>query len=246
MRKIALTLCALLVFIVGCASNNELNEPTLQEPSQETPQETSLETSTEASLETPPEISLETAPETSLDTPLEASLETPPETSQETPQDELLEAPPETSLETPEETPTTTNPLTEQAPHPLTADEGTEELLALYTALIEFNDPSIDESHADMLPTVFATTVTITNFKFIEVGFSNDLENFYLYDAGTLYSLDYLTLETPFVVYGLPWSSIPQRGVSFVDENGDTRSFAVSISGYDGSIVIGEIYNSPN
>ena len=228
MRKIALILCALLTFIVGCSANNELGEPTPQESPQEMSQETYQEIPQEPSQEP------EAAQEPPLE-PEEAPLETPQESSQEISQEPPLETPQETQM-----------PISEQAPHPLTANEGTEEVIALYSSLIEFNDPSIDESHLDLIPTVFATSATVTNFRYIEIAFSNDLENFYLYDTGTIYSLDFLTHETPFAVYGLPWSTIPQRGVSFVDEDGITRSFAVSISGYDGSIVLGEIFNSPS
>ncbi|MCL2545867.1 MAG: hypothetical protein FWE06_01565 [Oscillospiraceae bacterium] len=166
----------------------------------------------------------------------DANLPIPTETPQET-SNEILLPTPSPSIE-PEQTPE----LPPQTPHPITSSEGTESLLLSYDSFVEFADPRADSAQPDINPTVIATSSTVSMFRYIEILFTHD-DYVRLYDAGTLYTLDYLTPETPFVVHGIPWSTIPQRGISFVDESGIARYFTVSLSGYDGAIVLVEFWN---
>jgi hypothetical protein len=60
-----------------------------------------------------------------------------------------------------------------------------------------------------------------------------------------LYSLGALTPEHPLVLGMTFYGSIPSYGISYVDESGATRSYAISTSGKDGSLMLVEIATVP-
>lgn len=106
----------------------------------------------------------------------------------------------------------------------------------------EFEDAY--EDFADLFETfpriIFMTDAPVTDFRYLEIEtvFEDDIGMTVL---DTLYRLDTLTAEKPFVVN---WMSIGDigmsRGISFVDEGGVRRYFAFNISGYDGDMYLME------
>lgn len=56
-----------------------------------------------------------------------------------------------------------------------------------------------------------------------------------------LYTLGTLNPEKPLVVQMTFWGDTPSYGISYVNEKGETKTFAVEMSGMDGAIVLSEI-----
>ena len=87
---------------------------------------------------------------------------------------------------------------------------------------------------------MFTTNTAAKNFKFIVVGYREYGDEIKFFEEDVLYSLDELTPEKPLVVMWLEQGTIPQRGISFTDENNNTRYFYLSQSGNDGSLFLAE------
>ena len=82
---------------------------------------------------------------------------------------------------------------------------------------------------------IFQTDLSVENFRFLELEMSEDGLDFTV--ESTLYQLDVLTPEEPFVVSWWTLSTTRvHRGISFMDEDGVTRYFAFHASGEDGSL----------
>jgi len=62
------------------------------------------------------------------------------------------------------------------------------------------------------------------------------------FDVEELYTLDRLTADRPLVVSTTFYGLIPNNGISYVDETGTTRFFAVDMSGEDGSLYLWEFH----
>ena len=67
-----------------------------------------------------------------------------------------------------------------------------------------------------------------------------DADGSALFDTAVLARRDALTPEEPLVVRIAFPGDIPTRGVSFTDPGGETRRFALQISGRDGGLVMEE------
>lgn len=92
---------------------------------------------------------------------------------------------------------------------------------------------------SDTLPRIiFMADAPVKDFRYLEIEtvFEDELA---IIPGDTLYQLDALTPEEPFVVN---WISIGEvgmyRGISFVDEDGITRYFSFNTSGYDGDMYL--------
>lgn len=84
---------------------------------------------------------------------------------------------------------------------------------------------------------VFYTTDTVTDFKVLELEETGYDENYNMvYSADELYTLEELTPDKPFVVSLLDFEYNARNGFSYVDKNGMKWRFAISQSGYDGSV----------
>lgn len=79
---------------------------------------------------------------------------------------------------------------------------------------------------------IFTTDTSVNDFKFISVSYvEND------YKAGDkLYSIGEFASDEAFVAHTIIGEGMALRGISFVDENGVTRYYAIIWSGYDGTI----------
>ena len=110
-----------------------------------------------------------------------------------------------------------------------------------YQSVASFNEDSCDfysveqSEYSTMI--VFTTDGVLQDLKLLSL-FMNDVDE----EGNPEYSIDeiysYGTLESyrPLMVELTFYGDMPSYGVSYTDENGETRFFAVSVSGYDGSL----------
>lgn len=89
---------------------------------------------------------------------------------------------------------------------------------------------------------VFSTESTVTDFRVLSISMQDydDSGNF-TFAAEELFTLAELTPERPLEA-GLQFiGTIPNNGISFVDPDGNTKYYAVDMSGRDGSLFLWEI-----
>lgn len=123
--------------------------------------------------------------------------------------------------------------------YPVADDAFNQPDLEPYTA-IDLNNLEFYHEFTDSYDTpfriIFMADTPVKNFRYLEIEtvFEEDLG---IVIVDTLYQLDALTPEEPFVVN---WMSIGDigmlRGISFVDENNVTRYFGFNTSGKDGHL----------
>jgi len=122
-----------------------------------------------------------------------------------------------------------------------------------YDSYIEFIDGRVDEELANWVYSegrryVFVPYATLYDFQWVSVGqgMTEGVTGLWYYQQNVLYSAGNLPSGTPFVVTTLNGST-PHQGISFLDENGERRGFAISISmasypeGFGGTFVIVEL-----
>lgn len=118
------------------------------------------------------------------------------------------------------------------------------------TITVEYADDVVLGDHdeynigSDELQTLvlFSTNVTVTDFKVLSLFYSDSDENGgFIFDTQTLYTQDTLTPERPLEVGMVFIGDIPNNGISYVDPDGITRTYAVDMSGKDGSLILSEI-----
>lgn len=95
-----------------------------------------------------------------------------------------------------------------------------------------------DEAQEKIL---FMANSTVKDFQVLSLSLEDVDENGKVtFSTEKLYGLDALTPEHPLMVSMTIYGTIPHYGISYVDENGAARSFAVGISGMDGSLMLQE------
>ena len=115
----------------------------------------------------------------------------------------------------------------------ISGDYVTEEFYNKYNTFDEF----IDFSAPGYNKIYIRTNITIKDFKYIEAAYE---PNIGLVEISVLYSQDELSPEKPFVVTWMQPGTLPNRGITFVDENNMERKFFVHASGFDDSLLITE------
>lgn len=124
------------------------------------------------------------------------------------------------------------------------------DVLTVYDKYDEYYaDAALDAAlGADMETTVEAEAVAfftdreVTGFKVMALEFEEADENGNIvFSAETLYRQKRLMPERPLVVTAPFYGTIPGWGISYRDADGRTRSFAVTVSGEDGSVLLEEI-----
>jgi hypothetical protein len=113
----------------------------------------------------------------------------------------------------------------------------TDEILSKYNSFYEYSDSSNGEK------ILIWTDITLKNFDFISIGFNSAGGNIFLFPEKTLYSVNELPPEKPFVVKMLVSEGIPSLGISYLDENNAKKYFYISESGKDGSLSLVEFNN---
>jgi hypothetical protein len=86
---------------------------------------------------------------------------------------------------------------------------------------------------------IFRTGRQLKDISFISVGFG---ENNDFYQDDVLLSLNNLSI---FIIRSYLSETIPNRGISFTDENGNRKFFYIAQSGMDGSVSLKEFQNNP-
>ncbi len=116
---------------------------------------------------------------------------------------------------------------------------------ALFASDAEGDLPAYDEFIADTDESqekiLFMAHSTVKDFQVLSLSLEDVDENGKVtFSTEKIYSLDALTPERPLMVGMTFYGTIPSYGISYVDENGAARSFAVEISGMDGSLILQE------
>lgn len=89
---------------------------------------------------------------------------------------------------------------------------------------------------------ILSTNATVRDFKVLALTNGDvDEDGNMTFDVEELYTLDRLTADRPLVVSTTFYGLIPNNGISYLDETGVTRTFAVDMSGEDGSLYLWEI-----
>jgi len=100
----------------------------------------------------------------------------------------------------------------------------TDELLNKYASFHEY----IDNKDGDTL--IIRTDTAIKDFAFISVKYDDTGDKVSLLAGDTLFSVDELSPQKPFVVKMLdPGGVLPAYGISFVDENGVKRYYSINL-----------------
>ncbi|NLC96479.1 MAG: hypothetical protein GX675_02790 [Erysipelotrichaceae bacterium] len=121
----------------------------------------------------------------------------------------------------------------------VSVDYSSDDILSKYTSFTGFIDFE-DENSQEI---IFTTNVPVKDFKFIEVGYEEKDTDVVFFKDKVLYSQEELTPEKPFTVSWMEQGSIPNRGISYIDETDTTRYFYIIMSGEDGSLLLVEFEN---
>lgn len=115
-------------------------------------------------------------------------------------------------------------------------DYATDALLGQYASYDEF-DESEDLDY--QVKVLFTTSTPVRDFKFLAGGYvEGENDSFSFVADSVLYAADTVSPDKPLVVGTVFHGDFPTRGISFVDENNTTRTFALGMSGKDGSLVL--------
>lgn len=106
------------------------------------------------------------------------------------------------------------------------------------------HDTFIADTTEPQVKVLFSTEKGARDFKVLALTLEDAGERI-TFSAKELYALDKLTPERPLVVGLTFYGSTPHYGISYADESGVTRSFAVDESGEDGSLYLWEISTVP-
>lgn len=118
-------------------------------------------------------------------------------------------------------------------------DYATEALLGDKNAYEEF----VDSSSEYEVKGVFTANTTVRQFKYVELSYNDTTAadtKISFHVEKVLYSADVLSPEKPLVVTMELEGAIPNRGITYLDENGTERFFTISMSGQDASLLLSE------
>jgi len=115
-------------------------------------------------------------------------------------------------------------------------DYATDALLGQYASYDEFDE---SENLDYQVKVIFTTSAPVRDFKFLAGGYvEGENDSFGFVVSSVLYAADTVSPDKPLVVGTVFHGDFPTRGISFVDENNTTRTFALGMSGKDGSLVL--------
>lgn len=111
----------------------------------------------------------------------------------------------------------------------------------MYTKYDEYTSENATEPIASVM---FVSKDMLTKFKFLDITFEDIDENGNVqYSVIEQSTFAVLAPDRPLVVNMTMVGTIPNNGISFVDIHGNTRYFAISESGEDGSVFLQEFFN---
>ena len=102
-------------------------------------------------------------------------------------------------------------------------------------------DKYVDGDSEYGINVVFRANVAVDGFQYVSLDYvesTSDNDNVNFEVENVLYAPPQLTPERPFVVTMLLDGTIPNRGITYIDENGTTRYFTISMSGQDNSLCL--------
>ena len=117
----------------------------------------------------------------------------------------------------------------------ISVDLATQGLLTAYEAFIEFYETGEDPTQI-----IFISGAVITGFDYIALGLN--LEGLYFYKSHTIYTVEELLPERPFVVNWGERDPIPHRGISFIDAHNRQRYFYITTDGATGQVLLEEFW----
>ena len=89
---------------------------------------------------------------------------------------------------------------------------------------------------------LFSSFGTVRDFRLLSLTFRDMDDNGKVnYDTEEIYALEHLTEDRPLVVGISFFGTIPNNGIRFTNDKGETRTYALQISGENGSILLTEI-----
>lgn len=127
----------------------------------------------------------------------------------------------------------------EEEPVLIQVEPATEDLLSAYDAYDEFLDS--EEDYAQEI--IFTTNVPVEDFSFIKVASEDVGNDVAFHEEEVLYIQDELTPEKPLLIHWVEQGTLPHRGITFIDESGSKRSYTLSSSGEDGTLLLIEFTN---
>lgn len=160
---------------------------------------------------------------------------------------EETSAPDETTTPAQADTPTAEPPSTEPQ---FTAEAATHEpQLAETTVHAEYAEGAVDTEHDEYMVgdeesrtmLLFTAEKTVTDFKVLALSsFDFDENGNTSFSTETVYEQSELTPDRPLLAGLVFLGDIPNNGISYVDENGVEKRYAVDMSGRDGSLFLWE------
>ncbi len=114
--------------------------------------------------------------------------------------------------------------------------EWADEALSRYSDRIEF----IADSSEYQVKLLFSTQEGVRNFNILQLTPEMDENGNLTYSYVEIYQSDWLSPEKPLVLGMVFYGDTPGYGISYEDENGHVRRFAVGMSGNDGSLFLSE------
>ena len=91
-----------------------------------------------------------------------------------------------------------------------------------------------------LVKAVISTSAAVKDLRVVEVAFEGDGDTARLRATRELYGEEELTPERPLVLGLVFYGDTPSIGISFVNDDGETESYAVGMSGEDGSLLLVE------
>lgn len=105
----------------------------------------------------------------------------------------------------------------------------------------DYYEYDVDNTEAQV-KILLSTEKSLNDFKVLKLSLNDMGENADIsFSTEELYSLDKLTPERPLVLGMTFFGTIPSYGISYVDANGYTKTYAISQSGMDGSLMLIDI-----
>ena len=110
-----------------------------------------------------------------------------------------------------------------------------EEALANFSS---YDTLTADESEYQV-KILLSSTTAVKNFKFLRISVTDiDANGKIIADTEAIYNINTLQPEHPLVVTMTFFGTLPSYGISYETESGETKSFYISQSGKDGSLML--------
>ncbi len=115
-------------------------------------------------------------------------------------------------------------------------DYADEEMLKIIGSYYEFD--ADDSEYATKAIFTSETSVTDLRLLSVEMDDMDEDGNISFHTNKVLYTVDELTSDKPLVVNLLISETIPNMGITYTDENGIEKYYTISMSGFDGSLLL--------